>query len=351
MDAVSGTTLTAIVGLIGGLGLGYAARIGRFCTLGAIEDALYGSSFDRLRMWGVALGLAILGCSTLIGSDLLNPFDSFLIRDGWSPLASVIGGLVFGYGMALAGNCGYGALARLGTGDLRAFVLVGILGVSAYATLYGPLAKLRIWITEIPVLRQETTTTLSEMASGVTGLPVWSLPLLIGCGLLFWGLRSGDRSKIALWGGVVALAIVSGWSGTALIAANSFDLIDVRSHSFSAPVGETVLYLMVSTSKSVSFAVGSVAGVILGSVIGSLVRREFRWEACEDPRELKRQVFGAVLMGFGSVVAMGCSVGQGLSAFAILSPSAPLVTICVFAGAAIGLRQLIFGLPRLGPAE
>lgn len=351
MEVISGPALAAIVGLIGGLALGYAARIGRFCTLGAIEDALYGSSFDRLRMWAFALGLAILGCSALIGIGILDTGETFLIRDGWSPLASILGGLVFGYGMALSGACGYGALARLGTGDMRAFVLVGIMGVAAYATLFGPLAGLRIWISELPVLRQDSIAPLPELAAGATGLPGWTLAVAASAGLFVWALRADNRNRVILWGGLVGLAIVAGWGGTALIAANSFDVIDVRSHSFSAPVGETLLYLMISTSKPIGFAVGSVCGVVAGSILGSLVRREFRWEACEDPRELKRQVTGAVLMGGGSVLAMGCSVGQGLSAFAILSPSAPVVTLAIFAGAALGLRHLIYGLPSLRPAE
>ena len=61
----------------------------------------------------------------------------------WNPAASVIGGLMFGYGMALAGNCGFGALARFGGGDVRSFVIVLVMGVSTYVVLQGPLAALR----------------------------------------------------------------------------------------------------------------------------------------------------------------------------------------------------------------
>ncbi|MGR3692652.1 MAG: YeeE/YedE thiosulfate transporter family protein, partial [Sagittula sp.] len=74
----------------------------------------------------------------------------------------------------------------------------------------------------------------------------------------------------------------------------------------------------------------------------------FRWEACEDPRELRRQIFGAALMGGGAVVALGCSIGQGLSAFSVLAFSAPVTFASIFAGAAFGLRQLIVGFQ---PAE
>ena len=104
-----------------------------------------------------------------------------------------------------------------------------------------------------------------------------------------------------------------------------------------------MLYLMTSSGRSLSFGVGSVIGVLVGAFAGSVIKGHFRWEACEDPRELKRQIGGAVLMGVGAVVALGCTVGQGLSAFSVLAYSAPVTAAAIFAGAALGLRQLISG--------
>ena len=100
---------------------------------------------------------------------------------------------------------------------------------------------------------------------------------------------------------------------------------------------------MTASGGGLSFGIGSVAGVWTGAFIGSLIKGHFRWEACEDPRELRRQIFGAVLMGAGAVVAVGCSVGQGISAFSLLAYSAPVTFLAILAGAAIGLRQLIEG--------
>jgi hypothetical protein len=104
-----------------------------------------------------------------------------------------------------------------------------------------------------------------------------------------------------------------------------------------------MLYAMTSSGNSISFGTGSVVGVILGALIGSLIKGHFRWEVCDDPRELRRQILGAALMGVGAVVAVGCSVGQGLSAFSVLTFSAPVTLACILMGAAIGLRQLILG--------
>jgi uncharacterized protein len=98
---------------------------------------------------------------------------------------------------------------------------------------------------------------------------------------------------------------------------------------------------MTSTAGGISFSVGSVLGVLIGAYAGSLWRGRFRWEACEDPRELGRQVGGAALMGVGGVIALGCSVGQGLSAFATLAWSAPVTLAAICLGAFLGLRSLI----------
>ncbi len=338
------TTLVALVGAFGGLLLGLAARLGRFCTLGAIEDVLYQRSDLRLRMWGLAIGSAILGSFALIGLGLL-PFEKTLyLAQAWNPLASILGGLVFGYGMALAGNCGFGALARLGGGDLRAFVIVIVMGLSAYVVLSGPLAPLRVWL--FPPELAEAPQGLAHLLGGAMGMSPVVIGLAVGAVLMLIALAS--RALLAkpgavFWGVVVGFAVVSGWAGSAWIAEASFDAVPVSSHTFSAPIGETIIYAMTASGGGLSFGIGSVAGVWTGAFIGSLIKGHFRWEACEDPRELRRQIFGAGLMGAGAVVAVGCTVGQGISAFSLLAYSAPITFLAILAGAAIGLRQLIEG--------
>jgi len=146
----------------------------------------------------------------------------------------------------------------------------------------------------------------------------------------------------------VGVAIVSGWGGTQYVATHGFGALPVVSHSISAPVGESILWAMSGSLRPVSFAVGSVGGIWLGAFIGSLIKGHFRLEACEDPRELRRQIIGAGVMGAGAVIAMGCTVGQGMSAFSLLAISAPVTSLAIFAGAAFGLRQLIEGF---NPAE
>lgn len=335
----------ALIGALGGLLLGLAARIGRFCTLGAIEDVYYGNSSLRLRMWGIAIGVAVMGTFGLAGMGWLDLDQTLYLGRGWNPLACVVGGLTFGYGMALAGNCGYGALARLGGGDLRSFVIVLVMGLAAYMTLGGPLSGLRLWLFDV----DDAPGAVPGFASGLsdlTGLPVHATGLMTGALILVLTLANQPMRRAyahVFWGAVVGVAIVSGWAGTQWVANVGFDATAVVSHTFSAPLGETMLYAMTSSGNTISFGTGSVLGVLLGAFAGSVFKGHFRWEACDDPRELGRQILGAGLMGFGAVVTVGCSVGQGLSAFSVLAYSAPLTLACIMAGAAIGLRQLILG--------
>lgn len=342
-----------LVGLGGGLILGLSARLGRFCTMGAIEDTLYADDTTRLRMWGVAIGVAILGSFGLIQAGLLDVALTPYFQTPFSPLAAILGGLLFGYGMALAGNCGFGALARLGGGDLRAFVIVLVLGISSYIALSGPLASARVALVEGTALNLGAARDYPHLLSAATGIPAVGFAAVIGLGILagcvLWGkdaLIQNPRS--IFWGTWVGLAVVSGWAGTSWVYAHSFGAEPVADHTFSAPVGETLIYLMTASGGGLSFGVGSVMGVIAGALVGSMIKGHFRWEACEDPRELRRQISGAAMMGLGAVLATGCTIGQGISAFSVLSFSAPLVFGSIFLGAAIGLRQLIEGFT---PAE
>jgi uncharacterized membrane protein YedE/YeeE len=345
-NLLSDALVVALLGFAGGIALGLAARLGRFCTLGAIEDLFYGGSDIRLRMWGVAIGTAVIGTAALIGAGVLDPAESFYLNNGWNPAACVVGGLLFGYGMALAGNCGYGVLARVGGGDLRAFVIVLVMAISAYATISGPLAALRVALFPNGIAGTEGPASFTDMLSGVTGVSPVPVGIVLGGLLLFAAIapaRMRAEPRSVAWGAVVGLAIVAGWGSTALLAERSFGALPVESHTFSAPLGDSVLWVMLSSGLPLNFGVGSVAGVLCGAFLGSLRRGQFRWEACEDARELRRQIGGGAIMGLGGAIATGCSVGQGLSAFSLLAFSAPVTLGAIVLGAGLGLRQLIQG--------
>ncbi|MGJ8616680.1 MAG: YeeE/YedE thiosulfate transporter family protein, partial [Sulfitobacter sp.] len=224
IDLLGQPLVAASLGALGGILLGLAARLGRFCTLGAIEDALYGGSDIRLRMWGLAIGVAIFGTFGLAALGFFNLSDAFYLSVAFSWPAAIIGGLLFGYGMALAGNCGFGAIARLGGGDLRSFVIVLVMGLAAYSTLSGPFAFVRSAV--FPrTLDTGTPDGIAHVLAAATGVPMILVGLLIGV-LIIGAVISSQafrRDRAALiWGGVVGIAIISGWASTAWIAAHGF---------------------------------------------------------------------------------------------------------------------------------
>ena len=337
----------ALIGLSGGVLLGLAARRGRFCTLGAIEDVLYAGDWRRVRMWALALGLSIIGVQIALALEVIALDDSVYATIAWDPVASIVGGLLFGYGMAMAGNCGYGALARLGGGDLRSFVIVLVVGISAYMAAGGPLAGLRQALFPRMERGQDSLSfNYADSLGAVAGVPAAYIAIAVAALFIGWAVSSRSFLSVRaypVWSAGVALAIVGGWIGTTWVAGQAFHPVAVESYTFSAPPGEAILYVMTASGGGLSFGVGSIAGVIIGALAGSLSRGHFHWEACDDPRELGRQMFGAFLMGTGGVIALGCSIGQGLTAFSTLAHSAPVVLLCVLAGAIVGLRQLVEG--------
>ncbi len=336
--------MAALVGLVGGIVLGLAARLGNFCTLGALESAVYGKDQTRLRLWGIVLGVAILGTQVGAATGLIDLGSSFYHAIAWNPLASIFGGLVFGYGMAMAGNCGFGALVRFGGGDLRSLVVVVVMGIFGFVALSGPLGPLRLAL--FPQPQANGPQGILHDISSTTGLPGIAATVLIAGAFLAWALsyqplRTSPRT--IAWGVAAGAAVVWCFAGTTWVSDLSLGAVGVEGPSFTAPIGRTLIFLMTSTAGGITFSVGAVAGVMIGALIGSLRRGLFRWEACEDPRELGRQVGGAILMGVGGVVAMGCSIGQGVSAFATLAWSGPVTLAAIAAGAVFGLRQLIGG--------
>ena len=341
--------MAACIGLAGGIVLGLAARIGRFCTLGALEDYLYAGSDLRMRMWGLALGTAMVTVFALTAGGWIALDQTVYLDGGWNPIAHIVGGLVFGYGMAIAGNCGFGALARLGGGDLRSFVIVVVLGIAAYVVMSGPLAHARIWLFPPDLIETGAMPGYAHLLHGFTGLSPSVFGVIAGLCLMVFTLRSTEfRAERAMIVSALAigLAVAGALAGTTWLHQQTFGGTPVETFTFAAPVGETILFAMTASGTPVTFAVGAVSGVWLGALLGAVMKGLFRWEACDDPRELRRQIFGAAMMGAGAVVASGCSVGQGLSAFSTLAYGAPLTLAAIVVGAALGLRHLIQGFAR-----
>ncbi len=347
MEDVPVSTLVALCGFAGGVVLGLSARLGRFCTLGAIEDALFGGNFRRLRIWALALAVAMAGTTALGDFTVLDLEQSLYHQIDLNPVAWIGGGLMFGFGMALCGTCSFGTLVRVGGGDLRALFGFLVIGIAAYMAVAGPTAALRVAaINPFAVqIDQSDSHTFTQMFGGAGSVAHW-LPYAVAVALAFWSLKQqAFRGALRYLGWSIAagLAIVSGWLATGWLGADNFDPQPLASHTFSLPLGQTLIYAMTMTTSTISFAIGSTVGVVVGAFLGALQRQEFRWEGADDAREMRRHIVGALLMGTGGVYAGGCTIGQGMTAASILAISAPVVLASIWLGAWLGLSYLMEG--------
>jgi len=346
---LSTPALTALCGFGGGIVLGFAARQGRFCSLGAIEDFLLLSDARRLRSWAVAIAVAILGTQILQALGWIDLTQSLYLARQINLPAAIIGGLMFGAGMALAGTCGFGALSRIGGGDLRALVIVLVMSISAYAMMNGVTAFVRVGLFDLFAVTTEHPPDLGAWIAGlVPGLSPLIVAVLVSAGLLWIALRDRrfrSERRLILAGVGVGLAVCWGWLATSIVGGDPFEPQRLESYTFVRPLGDTLVFLIAYTGTQIKFGIGAVFGVVAGSLLGALSQGRLRWEACDDPRELRRQIFGAFLMGSGGVLALGCTIGQGVAAASALAVSAPIVIVSIFTGAFIGLSWLIEGRP------
>lgn len=346
MEELSPGTTAALCGLAGGAVLGFAARWGRFCALGAIEDKVLAGNGLRLRMWGLAIAIGALATYGLHGIGLIDISRTFYLASPTTLIATLVGSLIFGFGMSLVGTCGFGTLARIGGGDLKSIVTFLVMGITAYATLGGAAAYLRIGL-GVPARNLDPGNAgfafAIEQFMGVPASIAGIILALLLAGFCLSSKALRQNVRVLFTAALVGLTIAFGWFATGVLAYDPFESYPLESFTFSAPLGEALIYVMTMTGASLKFGIGAVAGVIVGAAITTLVQRHFRWEVCDDAREMRRQMLGGVLMGFGGVTALGCTVGQGLSAASALAYSAPIALIGIYLGAWIGLHALVHG--------
>jgi uncharacterized protein len=334
-------------GFVCGALAGVGAQYGRFCTMGAVEDAVLGDDWRRAKAFLLAVVIAIAGCWLLMRLAGLDRTASVYGVERLDLLGAATGAILFGIGMAFAGTCGFGLLVRAGAGDLRAFVAAGVLGVIAFAATGGILATLRVSVTQLVTWDASAAggPFVDRVLATATGYSMeWLAPAvsLLGAAYVLSDARLRRKPRLLLGATMMGSAVTLGWLTTGILA-DPFGSHRIESLSFVAPLGRIIVQVMTGALTDVGFAVGSVLGVMAGSCAVALRRNEIRLEAFDDVREMRRHLLGATLMGLGGVLARGCTIGQGISAASTLSLSAPLVIAGIFVGARLGLLSLVEG--------
>ena len=369
-QAIHPATLVVSGGFVLAFIFGLVANKANFCTMGAVSDVVNMSHWGRMRMWLLAIAVAIIGSSLLVQTGVADLSKSIYQRPSLSWLSLLLGGLVFGVGMSVAGGCANKNLVRVGGGSVRSLVVLTFLAIAAYMTLKGLFGQFRAtWLDPVAIdlarfgVKDQS---LGSFIASFTGMAadtarwvataVIALPLLV---FVFVDRRFRANPTQWLAGLVIGAIVVGGWyvSGHLGFGENPETLEigyfptntrTIESLSFVAPLAFGLELLMLWTDKSLhlSFGIATALGVVLGSAAWALATRSFRWEGFASLQDLRSQLFGAVLMGFGGVTAMGCTVGQGLTGVSTLALGSFIALAGIVAGSALTLRYITWRAER-----
>ena len=268
-----------------------------FCTMGAVSDWVNMGDTSRLRMWLLAMAVALLGSSALHLAGIVDLSKSIYPGPNFTWLSHLVGGFLFGVGMTLGSGCGSKTLIRVGAGNLKSLVVYIFLGIAAYMTLRGLFGAFRVGVLE----KASITLPQGQDLPALLNMSRALLAALFGGAIIAFVYASRQfRSSFdyTLGGVVTGLVVVGGWyvSGflghveedpntlqEAFVATNTGRM---ESFSFVAPFAYTLEYLMLWTDKSkiITYGIASAAGVIAGSAGHALATRAFRWEGSATPR-------------------------------------------------------------------
>ncbi len=337
---------------------GYVGARTNFCAMGAVSDIVNMGEWTRMRMWLLAIAVAILGTTGLSLAGQVDLAKSIYSTPNVTWLSFLVGGFLFGAGMVLASGCGSKTLIRIGGGNLKSLVVLLVLAVSAYMTLKGMFGMFRVNVLEQATVVLAGSQDLPSIISRMTGADkkavLGVLSLAISGALLIFVFK--DREFLTfdnvLGGLVVGLVVVGGWyvSGHIGYLAEDPQTLEekflatnsgrMESLSFVSPQAYLLELLMLWSDKTrvVTFGIASVLGMTAGSWIYALTSRTFRLESFRDAEDTVNHLVGGVFMGFGGVVALGCTVGQGLSGISTLAVGSFLALFAIIAGATAALK-------------
>jgi uncharacterized membrane protein YedE/YeeE len=345
---------------------GAVASKTNFCTMGAVSDVVNMGDWNRMRMWLLAIAVAILGTAGLQLAGSIDVAKSIYTTPNVAWLSYSVGGFLFGVGMTLASGCGSKTLIRIGAGNLKSFVVFVMLAISAYMTLRGLFGVFRVAAIDPVAFTLPANQDLpSLLAAGLgTGrnATLAATAGLLGAGLLAFVFASREfRNFDNLLGGVaVGLVIVAGWylSGHIGYLAEDPNTLEekffatnsgrMESMSMVAPAAYLLELLLLWSDKSrvMTFGIASALGLVAGSLAYALATRSFRLESFRDAQDLINHLLGGALMGFGGVLALGCTIGQGLTGISTLALGSFLAWFAIVAGSAATMKIQYWLLTR-----
>jgi uncharacterized protein len=373
MSITQHINLVLTLALLLGFGLGGFMQLTHFCTMGAVADIVLFKSFQRAKLFALTLAVALIGTQTLVILKWININHTVYDNDQLPWLSYSLGGLCFGSGMVLAGGCVSKNLLRLGTGSLKALTVLTVVALSAAMTVRGIFSPLRtngldLFLLQIPNTLQQyfindsniyLNTYLNKHLNTYFIKPdiaLFIVSLTIGLGLILWSVSKRDERTFKHCGTGLAIGslITMGWvlSGVLAYVPEHPDTLQEAFLSTVSNKMENILpvaslvswlnYLLLfsDSSQAITLAMAISLGIVLGSAAVCLYQKNFHWQGFSDSRDWAYHILGAGLMGFGGVLAMGCSISHGLGGLSVLSLSSLLTFIAIILGAMFTLKYL-----------
>jgi uncharacterized membrane protein YedE/YeeE len=333
-------TVLAVGGGAIGLLFGFFAQRSKFCLRAAVIDFWHGQFKDKLSIWLLAFSAAVIATQALVLWGGLDSSAARQIAARGSLSGAIVGGLMFGIGMILTRGCASRLLILSANGNLRALLSGLIFAVVAQSSLSGALMPARIAVSEWATLEGGPGRDLLAMSgtSHVTGLVIGLLCFAIA---IYFVSRSASKPVMVWVGGIgTGLCVAAAWGFTQWVAKNSFEPIQIQGLTFSGPSAEWLMRILQSPAPKIGFEFGLLPGVFLGSFLGAMAGKEFKLEGFKDGYSMRRYIVGAVLMGFGSMLAGGCAIGAGVTGGAIFALTAWVTLLGMWVGAGLTDRWL-----------
>lgn len=356
------------------LALGAIGQKTRFCTMGAVSDWVNMGHTGRMRSWVFAMAIALSGVVLLevtglvkLGTDTFPPYRT--PQFAW--LRYLLGGLMFGIGMTLASGCGNRTLVRIGAGNVKSAVVLGVAATGAYMMLWTPLYEkvFAPWIQATTInLAQHgmPTQELGSIVARMAGIEAdrgvnLAVGSIVAALMLVWVLMSSQFRESfdnVLGGAAVGLVVVAAWYVTGGpmgiawkdYAEMSIDIpsrVATQSFTFISPMGDGLRYLADPTKVLlINFGVVALFGVILGAFLYAIATRDFRYERFVSLSDLANHVYGGALMGIGGVLAMGCTIGQAVTGMSTLAAGSLLTFISIVAGSAATMKYQYWSMTQ-----
>ncbi len=331
IERIGESPTAALFGLITGIIFGVSAQRSGFCLRAAAVEFSRGQMGPAVTVWLLTFSTALFWVQGANLLDLFRVEDARMMALPGSWSGAIIGGLVFGVGMVLARGCSGRLLVLAATGNLRSLVAGLIFAVVAQMSLHSWLAPARSWLASLWT---------TQGGSNINLLATFRLPewggFALGIGLIlvviFKARRNNTPPARLVFASVVGFAIAVGYLLTFALSQLSFEPVSISSATFAKPSADMLMYLLDGTALP-NFDIGLIAGVFAGAFLASIFSGSFKFRGFKDEANMRRAMFGAVLMGFGGVLAGGCAIGSGITGGSILAGTAWVALFSMWVGA------------------